>query len=161
MTTISDRLTAAADRLEALDTTATKGPWRVEERHSSDVSGEGWSVIEVRNADGKAIAEAFWDDVDLDEQGRPNADLIAALRPLAPVVVAQLRQAAGQGTDEVRVVSAPGGTQIEVHGLIGDRSGCRRDIAIDGARLRDEDDDERCRCFDAGLAIADTILEGA
>lgn len=148
MTAIPERLNAAADRLEALDHAGTWAPWRV---------GESWAGgLAVLTDGGHPIAVVSQGAPS--ETARADADLIATLRPLAPVIAAQVRRAADRWAAEIHTVPDSSGARIEVHGRIGNRRACCLDVAIDGQIL---DGDERCTCWDAALALADIILGGA
>lgn len=83
-----ERLRAAADRLEALDKAASESPWEISEEHGCDFSGEGYSYItlSMRDTDGD-VAKWYGETT----REHADAELILALRPLAPVIAQILR----------------------------------------------------------------------
>ncbi len=94
----AERLRAAADRLETLDHAATPGTWTMFEEHGRDHTDEGWSYIGVQvlqqSGQGALIVAQCQDPLDRVENPQADAELIAALRPLAPWAVRFLRDAA-------------------------------------------------------------------
>lgn len=67
MTTPADELRAAADKLRALASTATDGPW-----HQKGIGDEGWTVTS---------ANRFIAETEDSEKGRADADWIATMHP--------------------------------------------------------------------------------
>ncbi len=125
----AERLTAAADRMEALDDEAYQGPWRVQESEIGD------TAIVARVDE---VAVVFHD---------PNGNLIAALRPLAPLIAQQLRDAATYASDT---------TEVRGDSVWHYTEHCDTRILMAGKRP--EPPYGRCTCFDPALALADAIL---
>lgn len=129
-----DRLRTAADRLRTLDKAATAGPWRVDDQHV-----RGLNCLLAKTVTLVASAD--------DRRSRPNFDLIATLRPLAPVLVKQMRDAIVWWDETTETV----GDTVWHH-----TEWCDTRIVVGGELPLLPD--ARCTCFDEALAIADAIL---
>jgi hypothetical protein len=114
-----ERLRAAADRLETLDSVATASPWTVDDA--------------ALRAGSHEVAMVFRDE---------DNDLIAALRPLAPILAKQLRDAVDRLLEECEIeLDYP-----PFHAA----AWCGRDV-VPGEK-------GSCDHFDDALAIADAVL---